>query len=90
MMKSYKEIENTQIKKIDWILQCLDERWEIAIKDIKQQLKYIYISKHHPKPFPAHLKLTPYLAIYISDLIPEDEHDDLINDITIEQSGTIH
>ena len=70
-------------------MECLDERWETAILKVRSQLDLIYADKFHPKPFPHHLKLTPELAIYLTELLPDDEQDGLTNEVG-QDGGTIN
>ena len=67
-------------EKLDWVMHCLDEeRWGTATRKIDRMLEDIYLDRKQPKPFPECLKLSPDLAIYLVELLPDDERHDLEN-----------
>lgn len=68
--------------KIEHIIYSLDDRFQIAKDKILRQLELIFLDPLKPQPFPESLKLTPQLAITITNMIPRSKYtlEELMND----------
>jgi hypothetical protein len=66
-------------EKLDHVLESLDERFQIALSKIDTMLIRLYADPTAPQKLPPQLRVTNELGMYITDLIPDEQKEDLSN-----------
>lgn len=69
----------TDKEKLDYVIESLDSRFDIAKQKISRIIDDIYIDINNPKPIPPYLQLSQQLGLYIIEKIPEADREDLTN-----------
>ncbi len=78
----------TDLEKLKYILNQLDDRFSTAKSKIQTQLNDVYANRHRPGKFPPHLKLDSklnHLGLTIIELLPLEERHNFNNTVNSPQ-----